>query len=125
MKTALDGKRSQSIQELKAWANRVALPPELLDSFAESLRTAYEELVAREDEYSEESLPLNALSTNEEPVPNRLVVTLEGRVGAPMSPEELDEAKAEANGGSRTTSHQAMQIRTSRATPGSVKVLVP
>lgn len=96
LKAVLDGQRSQSIQELRAWANRVALPPEPLDSLAESLRTAYEELAARVDEYSEESLRLNALSTNEDPVLDRLVATLEGRVGPPMSPEELDEARAEA-----------------------------
>jgi len=96
LKTALDGQCSQSIQELRTWANRVALPPEPLEALSESLRTAYVQLAARVDEYSEESLRLDALSTDTDPVLGRLLAILKGRVGLPVAPEDLDEARTEA-----------------------------
>lgn len=96
LKSLLSGECSQSIQSLETWANRVALPGGSLDELGRSLRIAYDELAARVDEYSQENLRLEALDTNTDPVLERLATVLGGRVGQPLSPEELDVARGEA-----------------------------
>jgi PIN like domain len=92
----LDELKDRSIQTLTAWAKRLALPGETLESLSRRLREAYEQVSSEVDGFAEASLSLDSLDTNDDPILTKLTQVLAGKVGPPLVGDELVEAHREA-----------------------------
>ena len=78
------------------WAGRVDSRPKTSDGLTGRLTAAYEEVFSRVGVVSSQSLSLDALNTNLDPVLGRLSGLLEGRVGPPLPVTEFEAARREA-----------------------------
>lgn len=92
----LEAHRSRSLQSIATWAGRVALSPESSEDLTGSLAQAYEEVFSRIDVLNSQSLSLEALDTNFDPILRRLTVLLAGRVGPPLPATDLEAARQES-----------------------------
>ena len=96
LKTEIDGHLQRLLQSVSTFANRVNMREETREQLGSLMKDCLEEVVRRVADDHVESLTLDALDTNSDPVLQRLLTVAEGRVGPPLSAEERDLAIAES-----------------------------
>lgn len=88
---SIEKQRAATIQALRTWANRVAFESGSLDELQAGIEGAFMSVVDAITSSFESETTNRALDTNSDPVLASLEQILDGRVGPPLSPEELEE----------------------------------
>jgi PIN like domain len=92
---ALEDQRERARDLLRRWANRAAIPDEQLTELQDKLDDSFSAASEAITSLPDPEAIRRARDTNEDQVLHRLEPILRGRMGGPLSPEELDVATAE------------------------------
>jgi predicted nucleic acid-binding protein len=96
LSNALQAQQGRSLLAVSNWVTRIGLPSEAASDLSQGLVKAYDDLAKEVDRTSSETVGISALDTTVDPVLGRLVPVVAGRVGPPLSEDELAEAHQEA-----------------------------